>query len=676
MATLDTPSTQPQSKLTKTNPLAKKLNKILTTSLDDQQIQDALETLAEFYTENTLTARRNLRGDIERRAMVINRRFLDSFNGVNQQLLAVETEIQAIQDRCNEMDSKLRLARDQTSHVMKQTEDLKSRSARCKVRKTIADAFLARFTLSDEEVTVLTSMSAPVGSQFFEALKHLQQINEDCKALLITEHQKAGLEIMESMALYQETAYEKLFRWAQGECRAMNRDFPEVTQPMKEAMGALKRRPVLFQTIIDEISHTRRSALVRSFIDALTRGGPDGYPRPIEMHAHDPLRYVGDMLATLHQAAANDREMLEGLFNVSQESRRANQGRPSRPIPDVMDENDPLRESIIPEEEAIAQILDKNMEGTCRPLRVRIEQVIAAQPPPVIAFKIVNLLQFYGTMIDKVLGSGAELAVTVRDMADAAFESFMDTLRAQAAGLLSSIQIPADDLTPPPAVKEAVAQLKEIMASYDSSLVTTDEKRNIMEILSAMLDPLLEMCVLGAARLSVLDNAIYMVNCLHMIQSALSHYAFTAAYMQLIDSQIEEQEEVLVTEQYQDMLSQAGIASLIESLDVKPPETQLSILPNMDAPSVSRAMANLDTFLCTVSVEVSSSLAKISSSRIAQSVTRRGTKMFIDAYARLYGAVGDPVNGYENPRSVMPRTVAEVETLLAATEEEFLVTLP
>ena len=65
-------------------------------------------------------------------------------------------------------------------------------SARCKVRKTIADAFLARFTLSDDEVTLLTSISAPVGSQFFEALKHLQQINEDCKALLITEHQKAG----------------------------------------------------------------------------------------------------------------------------------------------------------------------------------------------------------------------------------------------------------------------------------------------------------------------------------------------------------------------------------------------------------------------------------------------------------------------------------------------------
>lgn len=45
----------------------------------------------------------------------------------------------------------------------------------------------------------------------------------------------------------------------------------------------------------------RHNALFRRFISALTRGGPGGHPRPIEVHAHDPLRYVGDMLGWLHQ---------------------------------------------------------------------------------------------------------------------------------------------------------------------------------------------------------------------------------------------------------------------------------------------------------------------------------------------------------------------------------------
>ena len=48
----------------------------------------------------------------------------------------------------------------------------------------------------------------------------------------------------------------------------------------------------LFQHVLDEYITGRRAALVRSFIEALTVGGPGGTPRPIEMHAHEPTRYV------------------------------------------------------------------------------------------------------------------------------------------------------------------------------------------------------------------------------------------------------------------------------------------------------------------------------------------------------------------------------------------------
>jgi hypothetical protein len=70
------------------------------------------------------------------------------------------------------------------------------------------------------------------------------------------------------------------------------------------------------RTCIDEIAQIRQTALLRSFLDALTKGGPDGLPRPIELHAHDPLRYIGDMLAWLHQAAVVEKELLEGLFEL------------------------------------------------------------------------------------------------------------------------------------------------------------------------------------------------------------------------------------------------------------------------------------------------------------------------------------------------------------------------
>ncbi len=66
--------------------------------------------------------------------------------------------------------------------------------------------------------------------------------------------------------------------------------------------------------VLDEYGTARRNAIVRGFIDALTRGGPGGMPRPIELSSHDPLRYVGDMLAWTHQSTASEREYAEILL--------------------------------------------------------------------------------------------------------------------------------------------------------------------------------------------------------------------------------------------------------------------------------------------------------------------------------------------------------------------------
>jgi Conserved oligomeric complex COG6 len=71
-----------------------------------------------------------------------------------------------------------------------------------------------------------------------------------------------------------------------------------------------------FRACLEDMANIRRNSVTRAFIDALTRGGPGGTPRPIELQAHDPIRYIGDMLAWVHQAAASEREILEGLFDV------------------------------------------------------------------------------------------------------------------------------------------------------------------------------------------------------------------------------------------------------------------------------------------------------------------------------------------------------------------------
>lgn len=54
-----------------------------------------------------------------------------------------------------------------------------------------------------------------IGPAFFAALARVRHIHDNCRALLRTHHQRAGLELMDVMATHLETAYERLCRWDQ-----------------------------------------------------------------------------------------------------------------------------------------------------------------------------------------------------------------------------------------------------------------------------------------------------------------------------------------------------------------------------------------------------------------------------------------------------------------------------
>lgn len=130
----------------------------------------------------------------------------------------------------------------------------------------------------------------PITQEFFTVLDRVQSIHSECRILMQSGYQTAALDIMEEMTLHQEAALERLYRWTQAHCR--NVDANEIGSLVVQAMSRLQDRPILFKYIIDEYATARRSVLVRNFIDALITGGPNGNPKPIEYHTHEPKRSV------------------------------------------------------------------------------------------------------------------------------------------------------------------------------------------------------------------------------------------------------------------------------------------------------------------------------------------------------------------------------------------------
>ena len=118
------------------------------------------------------------------------------------------------------------------------------------------------------------------------------------------------------------------------------------------------------------------------------------------------------------------------------------------------------------EEEELAdpdQVLDRILDGVCRPFKVRVEQVLAASPGVLAAFKLANLLSFYRNTLAHIVGADAALVLAVEECRAAAQASFDDQVHSRGERLRRSPPAPNDALTPPPAVAEGVQRVIELL---------------------------------------------------------------------------------------------------------------------------------------------------------------------------------------------------------------------
>ena len=112
------------------------------------------------------------------------------------------------------------------------------------------------------------------------------------------------------------------------------------------------------------------------------------------------MRYVGDMLAWVHQTIAAEREYLESLFDVKSDMRMVGSVR-------KFEKSE--------EEEWIQELMDAAISKVSVPLKVRVQQTIRSQESSIVSFKIANLLQFYMLTMQRTIGEDALLSQTLHE---------------------------------------------------------------------------------------------------------------------------------------------------------------------------------------------------------------------------------------------------------------------
>ncbi|EDV36697.2 uncharacterized protein Dana_GF11818, partial [Drosophila ananassae] len=447
-------------------------------------------------------------------------------------------------------------------------------------------------------------------------------------------YQTAALDIMEEMTLHQEGALERLYRWTQNHCRSLENN--EIGPLIVEAMSRLQDRPVLFKYVIDEYAIARRAVLVRQFIEALTEGGPGGNPKPIELHAHDPKRYIGDMFAWLHQSIPTEKENLSLLFKKC----------------DKQDISDQLQS-------ALGYIAD----GVCHPLKVRVETILQAEKDTIVLFTISNLLRFYQQIMRQVV-QGGSLEECLVELQKSSEQIYLGALAAQVRSVLQrpsggsglALEPPQRDLVPPPSVARLLNILKEILSV---ATMVDGRQADITKIVSCVIDPLLQSVQESAAHLPTVDMGVYLLNCLHHMQSSLAVYEYMDERVERLQAQSDAQLDTLTSEQASSLVANLNLGPIYAILQSNQSKIETNLLKIF--------MSKMDAFLELPDVLLLPQVQLIMSSSHRATVQKRSFNVIVAIYKQIYDRVHDPANGFEHPDKLLHRTPEQVAHILTST---------
>ena len=604
-----------------------------------------------------------------------------------QQLRRIGTTINSLNKCCEDMRQHVTAARHENAPILEEASTLLVQKQESETKKQLLDAFNKHFIISEEDLLVLTGATEVVNDAFFSVLDRVKRTYVDCQVLLGSENQRLGLELMDHSSRNLNIGYQKLYRWVQKEFKTLNLESPQISSIIRRALRALAERPTLFQSCLDLFAEAREHVLTDAFYSALTGSSNehDQNPmtKPIEFYAHDPLRYVGDMLAWTHSATVSEREALESLFvsDGDEISKSFQAGRQAEPWSAGDEESFDGRK-------ALGELVNRNIAGVAKALRQRIEQVFQNHEDAVLLYKIANLVIFYRVTFIKLLGSESSLLETLSSLGQSALRQFKIVVSDNVSAIEADIAAPNSDLQIPGFLDEALTQFATLLKTYDSSLTPASSRVADFEPVTAQaLDPFLSISEKMSKEIKEPSASIFMANCLLAAQTTLSKYYFVQDRVTELNEQLASLSSSLTEYQHAFFLHTSGLHPLLVALapTEETPESLLDVptLPPFQSQPLIDTSQSLDDFLPSALMDAMENLKRLANTKLSQEITADATERFCEDFEYVEGKLaavdelrenGVPKSGEENGkeeqelvplRSLFPRTSGEIRVLLS-----------
>lgn len=666
----------------RSNALTSRITTVLSASYADLEIRDAIETLDARGFANTQDARRDLRLDLQQDVIACNGEIIKDFGEVAAQLKRIGNAINSLNKCCADMRAQISTARRETGPVLEEATSLMLQKSQVETKQHVLDAFKSHFILSESELVVLTSSSEPVNEDFFRVLAKVKKVNQDSEFLLGTEDERLGLDILEQSGKQLNAAFQKLYRWLQNQLKTLDLENPQIGSAMRRAIRVLAERPQLFQSLMDSFAENREHVLSDAFHAALTGSTVDSdvvpTTKPIEFHAHDPLRYVGDMLAWAHSATVSEREALEVLF--IEEGEELAKGLKAGRAQDPWSREEESTEEAFDGRKALNDLVSRDIAGVAKLLRQRTEHVVSSHDDAALAYRIANLVAFYKKTFEKLLSSEATILDTLTAMEASALRQFRENMRDSVASIQPELETTPTELSAPEFLEDALETLRGLMKSYEGSYAAMNDANTFQPILSAFLDPFLEGCQKLQSKLPDSDADIFAINCLLLAREALLPHKFTASNVQFLNETINTHASNLVESQYHYFIETSGLSLLIAALstlsDSPADVAKIPTLEPFQPINLVAASQTLDDFLPSALMDAMENLRQLRSPRMVREITEEAAERFCVDFEGLENrilAVDEARAGEEGGeegervvlRELLPRTSGEIRVLLS-----------
>lgn len=392
---------------------------------------------------------------------------------------------------------------------------------------------------------------------------------------------------------------------------------------------------------------------MRRFIIALTRGGPNGIPRPIEIHAHDPVRYCGDMLAWVHQSIATENEFFRVLFDGDTEFI------PAAPSSDQSTTDGPSeatsRDEATPPQ--CTSMVGNAFEGVARPLQVRVEQTLGSQHGIVVAYKLFHLLAFYDHTIAKLMPSSAVAHVLhkCREGSNRAFHQQFQLLTHQVA---TSQPEYSASLAATHAVMEASQRLSQLLEILQSSMLPEEEKEaDLSPLFELLLSALASMGDRCTENMSEFDGAVFRLNNHASIQIPLSRFPEASKWYQLLSDNMDRWIQKLSELTSRSLLDRYHLTSVLDQIQHDAEQAAASL----DGRTIVQALTDFFQGITTENFPHFESVAQPLQREKARQLT---APQLADAYQQIYRSLethlqAGKVQHVHSPREL--RTLLELE---------------